>query len=76
MLGASWDLERIVEEKRIEHVIVTFSTAPEEVLLRLLKRCERLGLATSFVPRLYEKSTEHVTVVPLGGVPLIARQLA
>lgn len=74
VLGASWDLERIVEEKRIEHVVVTFSTAPEKVLLRLLKRCERLGIATSFVPRLYEKSTEHVRVVPLGGVPLIARQ--
>ena len=73
VLGASWDLERIVGEKRIEHVIVTFSTAPEEVLLRLLKRCERLGIATSLVPRLFEKSTEHVTVVPLGGVPLIAR---
>jgi exopolysaccharide biosynthesis polyprenyl glycosylphosphotransferase len=73
VLGATWDLERIVEERRIEHVIVTFSTAPEEVLLRLLKRCDQLGIATSLVPRLYEKSTEHVTVVPLGGVPLIAR---
>ena len=73
VLGASWDLEQIVGEKRIEHVIVTFSTAPEEVLLRLLKRCERLGIATSLVPRLYEKSTEHVTVVPLGGVPLVTR---
>jgi exopolysaccharide biosynthesis polyprenyl glycosylphosphotransferase len=74
VLGASWDLDRIVREKRIEHVIVTFSTAPEEVHLRLLKRCDQLGLATSLVPRLFEKSTEHVTVVPLGGVPLIARQ--
>ena len=73
VLGASWDLERIVGEERIEHVIVTFSTAPEEVLLRLLKRCERLGIATSLVPRLFERSTEHVTVVPLGGLPLIAR---
>ena len=73
VLGASWDLERIVGEKRIEHVIVTFSTAPEEVMLRLLKRCERLGIATSLVPRLFERSTEHVTVVPLGGIVLIAR---
>jgi exopolysaccharide biosynthesis polyprenyl glycosylphosphotransferase len=73
VLGASWDLERIVGEKQIEHVIVTFSTAPNEVLLRLLKRCERLGIATSLVPRLFERSTEHVTVVPLGGIPLIAR---
>jgi exopolysaccharide biosynthesis polyprenyl glycosylphosphotransferase len=73
VLGPSWDLERIVGEKEIDHVIVTFSTAPDSVLLRLLKRSERLGIATSLVPRLYERSTEHVTVVPLGGVPLIAR---
>jgi exopolysaccharide biosynthesis polyprenyl glycosylphosphotransferase len=73
VLGASWDLDRIVRDIQIDHVIVTFSTAPEEVHLRLLKRCDQLGLATSLVPRLYEKSTEHVTVVPLGGVPLIAR---
>ena len=33
----------------------------------------QIGIATSLVPRLYEKSTEHVTVVPLGGVSLIAR---
>jgi exopolysaccharide biosynthesis polyprenyl glycosylphosphotransferase len=73
VLGASWDLDRVVRELQIEHVVVTFSRAPEEVLLRLLKRCDQLRIATSFVPRLYEKSTEHVTVVPLGGVPLIAR---
>jgi exopolysaccharide biosynthesis polyprenyl glycosylphosphotransferase len=73
VLSASWELDRIVQDMQIDHVIVTFSTAPEEVHLRLLKRCDQLGLATSLVPRLYEKSTEHVTVVPLGGVPLIAR---
>jgi exopolysaccharide biosynthesis polyprenyl glycosylphosphotransferase len=73
VLGASWDLDRIVHDQQIEHVIVTFSRAPDEVLLRLLKRCDQLGIATSLVPRLYEKSTEHVTFVPLGGVPLVAR---
>ena len=73
VLGASWDLERVVSDQQIDHVIVTFSTAPEEVHLRLLKHCDRAGVATSIVPRLYEKSTEQVTVVPLGGVSLIAR---
>jgi len=34
VLGASWDLERLIEEHDIEHVVVTFSTAPSEVLLR------------------------------------------
>jgi exopolysaccharide biosynthesis polyprenyl glycosylphosphotransferase len=73
VLGASWDLEQVAAERRIDHVIVAFSTAPDEVLLRLLKRCERLRIRTSVVPRLYEKSTEHVDVVPLGGLPLITR---
>jgi hypothetical protein len=27
VLGASWDLDRIVRDKQIDHVIVTFSTA-------------------------------------------------
>ena len=73
VLGASWDLERVAAERHVDHVIIAFSTAPDEVLLRLLKRCERLGIRTSVVPRLYEKSTEHVAVVPLGGLPLITR---
>jgi exopolysaccharide biosynthesis polyprenyl glycosylphosphotransferase len=73
VFAEGWDLDRVVHDHQIEHVIVTFSTAPEEVHLRLLKRCDELGIANSLVPRLYEKSTEHVTVVPLGGLPLITR---
>jgi exopolysaccharide biosynthesis polyprenyl glycosylphosphotransferase len=73
VLGASWDLEQVAAERQIDHVVVAFSTAPDEVLIRLLKRCERLGIRTSVVPRLYEKSTEHAAVVPLGGLPLITR---
>jgi exopolysaccharide biosynthesis polyprenyl glycosylphosphotransferase len=72
VLGASWDLERIVEEKGIEHLIITFSSAPTEVLLRLQKRCEHLGVRTSVVPRLYEKATERSTVDSLGGLPLVS----
>src|SRR6266516_2444808 len=34
VLGASWDLERMIDQYHIEHVVVTFSTAPSEVLLR------------------------------------------
>jgi hypothetical protein len=62
VFGASWDLERVVREQSIEHVIVAFSTAPSTVLLRLLKRCDELHVRTSFVPRLYEQTTERLTV--------------
>ena len=72
VLGASWDLERIVEQHDVEHVVVTFSTAPSEVLLREVKRCEQLGIGISLVPRLFESVTERVSVEHIGGLPLLS----
>ncbi len=69
--GASWDLEEVVARYGIEHVIVTFSTAPEEVLLRMVRRCEELGLGVSVVPRLFERMPEQLRIEHLGGLPLI-----
>jgi exopolysaccharide biosynthesis polyprenyl glycosylphosphotransferase len=69
--GASWDLDSVVAQYDVEHVVVTFSTAPDDVLLRLVRRCEELGLAVSIVPRLFEKVPERLTIDYLGGLPLI-----
>ena len=44
VLGASWDFDQAVQEHGVRHVIITFSTAPSEVLLRLVNRCEELGI--------------------------------
>ena len=71
VLGASWDLDRIASEYGIGQVIVTFSTAPSGVLLRLVNRCEERGIAVALVPRLFEKTTRRLTVEHVGGVPLI-----
>jgi exopolysaccharide biosynthesis polyprenyl glycosylphosphotransferase len=71
VLGASWDLESVVHEYGIGQVIVTFSTAPSDVLLRLVNRCEELGIAVALVPRLFEKMTHRLTIEHLGGLPLI-----
>ncbi|HKD34850.1 MAG TPA: sugar transferase [Gaiellaceae bacterium] len=72
VLGASWDLERVVEQHGIEHLVVTFSTAPSEVLLRQVRRCEELGVAVSLVPRLFESVTERLSVEHIGGLPLLS----
>jgi exopolysaccharide biosynthesis polyprenyl glycosylphosphotransferase len=69
--GASWDLDAVVSQYRIDQVIVTFSTAPDEVLLRLVRRCEELGIAVSVVPRLFERVPERHSVEHLGGIPLL-----
>ena len=71
VLGASWDFDDVARRYRVEHVVVTFSTAPHSVLLRLVTRCDELGIPVSLVPRLFEKVTERVTVEHIGGLPLV-----
>jgi len=71
VLGASWDIERVVAEHRVEQVVIAFSTAPDEVMLRLLRRCDELGVDVAFVPRFYEHVPENVTVEHLGGLSLL-----
>jgi FlaA1/EpsC-like NDP-sugar epimerase len=39
VVGASWDLERVIEEQGVEHVVFTFSTAPHAVMLSMVRRC-------------------------------------
>jgi exopolysaccharide biosynthesis polyprenyl glycosylphosphotransferase len=76
VLGASWDVERLIEQHGIEHVVVTFSTAPNEVLLREVERCEELGVSVSLVPRLFERVTERLSVEHIGGMPLLSARRA
>jgi exopolysaccharide biosynthesis polyprenyl glycosylphosphotransferase len=72
VLGASWDLERLIEQHGVEHVVVTFSTAPSDVLLREIQRCEELGVSVSLVPRLFERVTQRLSIEHIGGLPLLS----
>jgi hypothetical protein len=71
VLGASWDLDKVVSRHGIR-VIVAFSTAPHDVLLRTVRRRNELDVSVSFAPRLFEKMTAKVSVDHLGGLPLIS----
>ena len=71
VVGSSWDLERVIEEHGVEHVVFTFSTAPHAVMLSMVRRCRELGVSASLVPRLFEVSVERVSVEHLGGLPLL-----
>ena len=76
VLGSSWDLERVVREYGVQQVIMTFSTAPHGVLLRVVERCDELGVEVSLVPRLFEKMTERLQIDHLGGLPLLSARRA
>ena len=76
VLGASWDLDAVVREHDVEQVIITFSTAPNDVLLRLVRRCHELGVGVAMVPRLYERMTTRMSVEHIGGLPLVTAHSA
>jgi len=72
VLGASWDLETVVEAEGIDTVVVAFSTAPHHVLLDLVRRAWQLGADVMLVPRLYEVEVRRLQTQHLGGLPLVA----
>ena len=74
VLGASWDLDRVIAEHGVRHVVLSFSTAPSRVLLGVLRRCQELGVEVSMVPRFYEKVMGHIGIEYLGGLPLMTAQ--
>ena len=63
-----------MSEHGVRHVVLSFSTAPESVLLRIMSRCQELGIEVSMVPRFYEKVVGHIGVEYLGGLPLMTAQ--
>src|SRR5579859_3161957 len=76
VVGASWDLDEAIARYDVQQVIVTFSTAPDDVLLRLVRRCEELGIQVSLVPRLYERMPERYSIDHVGGIALVSPRRA
>jgi exopolysaccharide biosynthesis polyprenyl glycosylphosphotransferase len=64
--------EEVAQTLQVDQVIIAFSNADDEQLLRLAHRCWQLGLSVSIVPRLFEIEGERGTLEYLGGLPLVA----
>jgi exopolysaccharide biosynthesis polyprenyl glycosylphosphotransferase len=71
VLGSPDDLDWVAQVTGAEHVVIAFSSEPDERLVDLVRRCEALGLEVSLVPRLFESLNHRATYEPLGGTPLV-----
>jgi exopolysaccharide biosynthesis polyprenyl glycosylphosphotransferase len=72
VLGASWDLGEVIETHGVGHVVFTFSTAPHDVMLRMIDECNKRGVRVTLVPRLFERLPRDLTIDYLGGIPLFS----
>jgi len=70
VLGPPSDLSRIARETGARHVILAFLSAPDHVLVPLVRQCEEQGLELSVVPRLFDSVNARVELEHIGGLPL------
>ncbi len=71
VLGGVRELEKVVCERRIRHVLIAFSKASDDELVKLVRECERLGVSVAVVPRLFELTARTRGIRYLGGISLV-----
>jgi len=71
ILGGPGELERVVADHGVKHVVLAFSKTPDDELLPLVRRCSELGIPISLVPRLFEAMSDRLCIERLGGLPLL-----
>ncbi|MHB1342857.1 MAG: sugar transferase [Thermoleophilia bacterium] len=71
VLGNSRDLPRLIHDYDVGMVVLAFSTAPHEVLLRVVATCQERGVQLTVVPRLFETITHPGAFERMRGIPVI-----
>ncbi|HEV2998549.1 MAG TPA: exopolysaccharide biosynthesis polyprenyl glycosylphosphotransferase [Solirubrobacteraceae bacterium] len=72
VLGTVEDLDEIVRETGVEHLIVAFSSVTDERVSRLIQRCQELGIEVSVVPRMFDTINNRIGYDTVGGLPLLS----
>jgi exopolysaccharide biosynthesis polyprenyl glycosylphosphotransferase len=71
VLGTYDDLCRVLVERAIDVVIVTYGRVREPSVVDMLRACDRMACEILFVPRLYEMHAVTRDTEVLWGVPLV-----
>jgi exopolysaccharide biosynthesis polyprenyl glycosylphosphotransferase len=71
VLGQIEDLPRLMDERRIDEVIIATPEAPDEEMVRLISLCYREGVTIKVFPDVFELMAAGVTIDDLGGLPLL-----
>jgi exopolysaccharide biosynthesis polyprenyl glycosylphosphotransferase len=71
-LGALDDLPDLIERAALDRVIISFTRAPHDRLLGVIRTCREHGVAVDVVPRLFEFLDGATPVNALRGLPLLS----
>jgi FlaA1/EpsC-like NDP-sugar epimerase len=70
VLGARQDIPRVVEQQRVDSVIIAMPTAPGKVIRDVVSACEQAGVQTKTIPGIYELLGGTVSVNQLRDVDI------
>jgi exopolysaccharide biosynthesis polyprenyl glycosylphosphotransferase len=70
-LGPADNLPRLIEEKKVDEVIITLPWMSHRKTMRIVRECARRQVRARIVPDLFQMSLSQVDVDDLGGIPLI-----
>lgn len=70
-LGGLDNLPHLIEEYRVDTVIITLPWQVQRTILQIVRECERKQVKVRTVPDLFELSLSQVQVEMLGGIPLL-----
>ncbi|MGI8440036.1 MAG: sugar transferase [Thermoleophilaceae bacterium] len=71
-LGGLEDLPDVLEDHAVDRVLIAFSRASHEELLRVVRSCRDRSVAVDVVPRLFEFLEGARALDQLGGMPLLS----
>ena len=71
VLGETSRIREIVQDQKIEEVIIASAKFPAEKTLDIITECERYGIEFKIVPGILELIASRVDADELGGIPLL-----
>lgn len=71
VVGGYEDITYCVQRMHIDHIIIAFSSLPEDALIDVIREADRLDCEISNVPRLFEISATLPGNDEIDGIPLV-----
>jgi exopolysaccharide biosynthesis polyprenyl glycosylphosphotransferase len=71
LLGHASDLSAIIDEHRIDEVIIALPEATHQEILMLISKCERGKVVIRVFPDVFQIMASQVSIGDLGGLPLL-----
>ena len=73
-LGPVRDLPLVVQDQRIDEIVIALPSAEHATILSIVGLCERLGVEFRLVPDTYDLTLGTLEVDDIAGIPLIGRR--